>query len=110
VNASSTAPLTNPILIVRIYVYILTATQGSDKAKWNDYDATELVKASSAASLTNPILIDIGDADSFLTAGQLLPEVHHPPPPDTRTPPSLDCVYVCVSICMSADMCWGGYD
>jgi len=47
---------------------------GSDKAKWNDYDATELVKASSAASLTNPILIDIGDSDSFLTAGQLLPE------------------------------------
>jgi S-formylglutathione hydrolase len=43
---------------------------GEDRSKWNDYDATELVKAGAAKI---PILIDQGTFDEFL-AEQLYPQ------------------------------------
>jgi len=46
---------------------------GTDKQPWNDYDATELVKAGSR--IGSSILIDQGEADSFLQQNQLLPEI-----------------------------------
>lgn len=45
---------------------------GADQNDWKNYDASELVFSS---SWNSPILIDQGGADSFLTQGQLLPEV-----------------------------------
>jgi S-formylglutathione hydrolase len=44
---------------------------GSDRTHWAAYDATELVKTT---AWDRPILIDQGDADSFLTQGQLNPD------------------------------------
>ncbi|MEO1396184.1 MAG: S-formylglutathione hydrolase [Cyanobacteria bacterium J06634_5] len=49
-----------------------TGYLGSDTQQWAAYDATELVKAGDRAVT---ILIDQGEADSFLSDGQLLPEV-----------------------------------
>ena len=46
---------------------------GEESQKWAAYDATELVK--SGARSPETILIDQGEADSFLSQGQLLPEV-----------------------------------
>ncbi|KAK1169726.1 S-formylglutathione hydrolase-like isoform X1 [Acipenser oxyrinchus oxyrinchus] len=45
---------------------------GSDKSKWESYDATVLVSAYSGPQLD--ILIDQGRDDQFLAAGQLLPD------------------------------------
>ncbi|XP_056418069.1 S-formylglutathione hydrolase isoform X3 [Hyla sarda] len=45
---------------------------GSDKSKWEAYDATRLVKTYSGSQLD--ILIDQGKDDQFLSAGQLLPD------------------------------------
>lgn len=45
---------------------------GENREDWSAYDASELVAAS---GWNRPILIDQGEADSFLTQGQLLPEV-----------------------------------
>ncbi len=50
-----------------------TGYLGEDKTKWAAYDATELI--SSEHQSAAPILIDQGEADSFLSQGQLLPEV-----------------------------------
>jgi S-formylglutathione hydrolase len=49
---------------------------GPDQSTWKAYDATSLVLASGSAPLKQPILIDVGDADSFLTGAvnQLMPE------------------------------------
>lgn len=44
---------------------------GADEAIWADYDPVKLVEAGKRA--TSEILIDQGEADSFLSAGQLLP-------------------------------------
>lgn len=49
-----------------------SAYLGDDKADWQAYDATELVKQQTHPY---PILVDQGEADSFLAQGQLLPEV-----------------------------------
>lgn len=46
---------------------------GEDKSLWANYDATALVKAGAKSGST--ILIDQGEADTFLTQKQLLPEV-----------------------------------
>ncbi len=46
----------------------------ADRSEWSDYDATELVGALQA-HVFDDVLIDVGTADSFLTGGQLLPEV-----------------------------------
>lgn len=50
-----------------------------DQAAWRIYDATELMISSSgngsAGRAYDDMLIDVGTADSFLKAGQLLPEV-----------------------------------
>lgn len=45
---------------------------GADQREWEQYDATELIKL--GKSRFDNILIDIGTSDSFLSAGQLLPE------------------------------------
>jgi len=50
-----------------------TGYLGEDKARWTKYDATELVKGGARSDRT--ILIDQGEADSFLSKGQLLPHV-----------------------------------
>ncbi len=53
-------------------VKAFTGYLGPDKEQWKAYDATELV-----GGYTGPdphILVDQGSADSFLPAGQLLPE------------------------------------
>ena len=47
---------------------------GTDKSSWGNYDATELMKII-GKPLFQDILIDVGTSDSFLSAGQLLPEV-----------------------------------
>ena len=44
---------------------------GTDRSKWAEYDATELVKV---AQLDSTILIDQGTADQFYQQQQLLPE------------------------------------
>ncbi|MGK7876148.1 MAG: S-formylglutathione hydrolase [Xenococcaceae cyanobacterium] len=49
-----------------------TAYLGTDKERWRDYDASELVKK---AKFGGPILIDQGTADNFYAQQQLLPEV-----------------------------------
>jgi S-formylglutathione hydrolase len=49
-----------------------TGYLGMDAEQWRQYDASELVQQS---SWNQPILIDQGTADSFLTQGQLLPNV-----------------------------------
>ena len=46
---------------------------GDDTTAWDKYDATELVK-SVGSKAYDDILIDVGDDDNFLLAGQLLPE------------------------------------
>uniref|UniRef100_A0A7S0I1F0 S-formylglutathione hydrolase n=1 Tax=Hanusia phi TaxID=3032 RepID=A0A7S0I1F0_9CRYP len=46
---------------------------GDNQEQWKAYDATELMKGLKAAPFDD-ILIDVGDKDNFLTAGQLLPE------------------------------------
>jgi len=48
-----------------------TAYLGDDQKAWQQYDATELVKA---GATVNDILIDQGNADEFYDEGQLLPE------------------------------------
>lgn len=48
-----------------------TAYLGDDQKTWQQYDATELVKA---GAMVNDILIDQGNADEFYDEGQLLPE------------------------------------
>jgi S-formylglutathione hydrolase len=45
---------------------------GSDREKWRDYDASQLVLR---GDFQHPILIDVGTADPYLAQGQLLPEV-----------------------------------
>jgi S-formylglutathione hydrolase len=50
---------------------IFTAYLGEDQQKWQDYDASELVKKT---QLNSAILIDQGTADSFYQQQQLLPE------------------------------------
>lgn len=50
-----------------------TGYLGTDQKKWATYDATELVKLGHRANA--PILIDQGTDDSFLSQGQLLPDV-----------------------------------
>jgi S-formylglutathione hydrolase len=49
-----------------------SAYLGSDRARWRDYDASELVQKQ---PFERPILIDQGTADSFYQQKQLLPEV-----------------------------------
>lgn len=49
-----------------------TAYLGTDKQKWRDYDASELVQKS---QLNQTILIDQGTADPFYQQKQLLPEI-----------------------------------
>ncbi len=44
---------------------------GADSQSWREYDASELV---ARRPFPGPMLIDQGDADQFLLAGQLLPE------------------------------------
>jgi len=51
-----------------------TGYLGKDLAQWAAYDATELVKEEGSSDRA-PILIDQGEADQFLAAGQLLPEM-----------------------------------
>ncbi|WAL62006.1 S-formylglutathione hydrolase [Thermocoleostomius sinensis] len=46
---------------------------GTDRAAWQDYDATELIKR--GARIERAILIDQGTEDTFLAQQQLLPEV-----------------------------------
>ncbi|EKX52106.1 hypothetical protein GUITHDRAFT_157099 [Guillardia theta CCMP2712] len=50
-----------------------TGYLGDDQEQWKAYDATEQMKGMKAAPFDD-ILIDVGDKDNFLTAGQLLPE------------------------------------
>ena len=50
-----------------------TGYLGEKSTQWAAYDATEIVKEK--GSDYAPILIDQGEADQFLAAGQLLPEV-----------------------------------
>jgi S-formylglutathione hydrolase FrmB len=49
----------------------------SDRSEWAQYDATELMSGltEEARGAFDEILVDVGTADSFLTGGQLLPEV-----------------------------------
>ncbi|MEL6911355.1 MAG: S-formylglutathione hydrolase [Cyanobacteria bacterium J06598_4] len=50
---------------------LFTAYLGSDKQKWAEYDASELVRL---VQLNSTILIDQGTADQFYLQKQLLPE------------------------------------
>jgi S-formylglutathione hydrolase len=47
---------------------------GPDRARWTDYDATELVGRVPNASSSTPILVDQGEADQYLK-GQLRPDL-----------------------------------
>jgi len=71
-SVSAFSPICNPKLCPwgkKAFIGYL----GDNEDTWNEYDATELIKAGSTSSFDD-ILIDVGDNDSFLTAGQLLPE------------------------------------
>lgn len=46
---------------------------GEDRAHWAEHDASELVRQ--RGKVFDSILVDQGEADTFLAAGQLLPEV-----------------------------------
>ena len=60
-------------------IWLLIGYLGSDTNAWAAYDATLIIKSVSGQpqpiNRFDDILIDVGTADGFYTAGQLLPEV-----------------------------------
>jgi len=52
-----------------------TGYLGSDRSAWVDHDASALMSRQSRVPYPDGILIDQGNDDTFLRAGQLLPEV-----------------------------------
>lgn len=60
-----------------IVLYSIILGYLNEQSEWAQYDATELMSNISpqARDAFDDILIDVGTADSFLTGGQLLPEV-----------------------------------
>ncbi|XP_048458492.1 S-formylglutathione hydrolase [Rhincodon typus] len=70
-SVSALAPICNPVQCPWGQK-AFTGYLGSDKSKWEAYDATCLVKTYSGPLLD--ILIDQGKDDQFLAAGQLLPD------------------------------------
>ncbi|XP_041067855.1 S-formylglutathione hydrolase isoform X2 [Carcharodon carcharias] len=70
-SVSALAPICNPVLCPWGQK-AFTGYLGSDKSKWETYDATCLARTYSGPPLD--ILIDQGKDDQFLAAGQLLPE------------------------------------
>ena len=69
-SVSAFAPICNPIN-VQWGQKAFSGYLGDDKPKWQEYDATELVKQYKGPNV--PVLIDIGSADSFKDK-QLEPE------------------------------------
>ena len=53
--------------------FLFAGYLGSDREKWKEWDATELVKNYKGPPLSY-IMIDVGKADGFYKDGQLLPE------------------------------------
>ncbi|XP_072902271.1 S-formylglutathione hydrolase isoform X1 [Hemitrygon akajei] len=70
-SVSALSPICNPVQCPWGQK-AFTGYLGSDKSKWEMYDATCLVKSYSGPLLD--ILIDQGKNDQFLAAGQLLPD------------------------------------
>ena len=62
-----------------MFIWLLLGYLGSDTSTWAAYDATFIIKTGSGQPQSinrfDDILIDVGTADGFYTAGQLLPEV-----------------------------------
>jgi S-formylglutathione hydrolase len=83
-----------------------TGYLGKDQTQWAAYDATELVEEKGNSDRA-PILIDQGEADQFLAARQLLPEVFEAAcekagqPVILRRQPEYDHSYYFVSTFMS---------
>jgi len=71
VSVSAIAPICAPIQC-RWGQKSFMAYLGSDRNRWRDYDASELVKK---MPFNRPILIDQGTADPFYQQKQLLPEI-----------------------------------
>lgn len=72
-SVSAFAPIVNPVA-VPWGEKAFSGYLGENREAWKEYDAVELVLAQDADSVTQEILIDQGDADNFLAAGQLTPE------------------------------------
>ena len=71
-SVSAYAPIANPSVCPWGEKAFSGYFGDSDKSKWAEHDATELVKKYSGPPLD--ILIDVGTADNFYKQGQLLPE------------------------------------
>jgi S-formylglutathione hydrolase len=71
VSVSAIAPICAPIQCPWGQKAFM-AYLGSDRNRWRDYDASELVKK---MPFNRPILIDQGTADPFYQQKQLLPEI-----------------------------------
>ncbi|GAB5361111.1 hypothetical protein AAMO2058_000686400 [Amorphochlora amoebiformis] len=71
-SVSAFAPICNPVSCPW-GVKAFSGYLGSDKTKWADWDATELIKK--YKGVKKPILVDQGLEDGFLGKKQLLPEV-----------------------------------
>ena len=66
---------------------------GTDESAWQAYDASVLIRKA-GQPLFDDVLVDVGTADNFLTAGQLLPEVVG----------GWTCIQFCIDVC--CDLCW----
>jgi len=71
-SVSAFAPICNPTQCPW-GIKAFTGYLGAEKSTWEQYDATLLLKAAAKPPFPD-ILIDVGDADTFLPQGQLLPE------------------------------------
>ncbi|XP_052215226.1 S-formylglutathione hydrolase-like isoform X4 [Dreissena polymorpha] len=70
-SMSAFAPISNPTK-APWGIKAFTGYLGGDKSKWQEYDATELVKKYTGPALN--MLVDQGKADNFYVKGQLLPD------------------------------------
>lgn len=66
--------LTHPLILPKGYL----GDSVEEQEEWNLYDACAIVSAALPGRFDD-ILIDCGTADTFLKAGQLLPEVQQTP-------------------------------
>ncbi|KAH3815866.1 hypothetical protein DPMN_144400 [Dreissena polymorpha] len=70
-SVSAFAPISNPIK-APWGTKAFTGYLEGDQSKWQEYDATELVKKYIGPALN--MLVDQGKADNFYVEGQLLPD------------------------------------
>ncbi len=72
-SVSAFAPICNPS-VSPWGIKALTGYLGPNHENWSEYDSV-LLLSKGAVRKYDEILIDVGTDDSFLKAGQLLPEV-----------------------------------